>query len=41
MLVQYNEAVPDAADRIIAMAERQSAHREQLETAVVNANVAS
>lgn len=31
-LIKYNEAVPNAAERIIAMAEKQSAHRQQLET---------
>jgi uncharacterized membrane protein len=41
MLVQYNEAFPGAAERIVAMAERQSAHREALEAAVVSAGVTS
>lgn len=31
----YNQAVPDAADRIIAMAERQASHRQKLEELVV------
>ena len=35
VLVQYNEAVPDAADRIIKMAESQSSHRQNLETKVL------
>lgn len=34
-LVKYNEACPGAADRIIAMAERQSEHRQVLEKTVV------
>lgn len=41
MLVQYNDAVPNAAERIIAMAERQSAHREELEKQVIKANIRS
>ena len=41
MLVQYNDAVPGGAERILAMAERQSAHREEMETTVVNASVVS
>jgi uncharacterized membrane protein len=41
MLVQYNEAVPGAAERILAMAERQSSHREAIETTVVEAGVKS
>jgi len=40
-LFQYNEAIPNGAERIMAMAERQSAHRERLETRVVNGNVAN
>src|SRR5205807_623844 len=39
MLIKYNEAIPGAAERILAMAERQSAHRESMETAVVTANI--
>jgi uncharacterized membrane protein len=35
MLIKYNEAFPGAAERILAMAERQSSHREELETTVV------
>lgn len=31
MLAQYNQAAPNAADRIIAMAEQEQAHRQQLE----------
>lgn len=41
MLVKYNEAFPGAAERILAMAERQSAHREEMETTVVTASVKS
>jgi hypothetical protein len=31
-LVRYNHAHPDAADRIITMAEKQETHRQKLET---------
>ena len=41
MLVQYNEAVPGAAERILAMAERQSAHHVAMETIVVAASAQS
>jgi uncharacterized membrane protein len=41
MLIKYNEAVPDAAQRILVMAERQSVHREAMEAAVVTANLKS
>lgn len=40
-LVQYNAAVPGAADRILHQFEEQSAHRRALETKVVESNVAS
>lgn len=39
ILVQYNEAVPGAADRIITMAEKQAAHRMSLESQVVAADI--
>lgn len=35
ILIRYNEAVPDAAERIITMAEQQSKHRIQLEEYVI------
>jgi uncharacterized membrane protein len=41
MLVKYNEAVPGAADRILVMAERQSVHREAIESKVVDAGIKS
>ena len=41
MLVKYNEAVPGAADRILVMAERQSVHREAIESKVVDAGIQS
>lgn len=39
MLQQYNNIVPDAAERIIRMAEKQSDHRIALERKVINSNV--
>lgn len=41
MLARYNQCVPNGADRIIALAERQAAHRQHLESAVVTGNVRS
>jgi uncharacterized membrane protein len=41
LLAKYNEVIPNGAERIMAMAERQSAHRESLEAQVVAGNVAS
>jgi uncharacterized membrane protein len=41
LLAKYNEVIPNGAERIMAMAERQSAHREALEAQVVAGNVAS
>lgn len=38
-LARYNDIVPNGADRIISMAERQSSHRESLEAMVVKGNV--
>lgn len=35
LLAQYNDVAPNGADRIIAMAEKQSAHRMGLESHVV------
>src|SRR3989338_6135989 len=39
VLQQYNSIVPDAAERIIRMAEKQSDHRMDLEKRVVCSNV--
>jgi len=39
ILEKYNQVVPDAADRIIAMAESQSKHRQQLEIKVIESEV--
>lgn len=41
LLARYNEVVPDGAERILAMAERQSKHREILESQVVTGNLDS
>lgn len=38
LLKKYNDCVTDGADRIIKMAERQSAHRQELEKMVVQSN---
>lgn len=38
ILVRYNEAVPGGAERIVAMAESQSKHRQSLEKSVVDTN---
>ena len=39
ILQQYNSIVPDAAERIIRMAEKQSDHRIDLEGKVVSSNI--
>jgi len=39
ILARYNDAVPDGAERIIALAERQAEHRSALETRVVDADI--
>jgi uncharacterized membrane protein len=41
ILAMYNDVVPNGAERILAMAERQSAHRESMESQVVRENLAS
>ena len=41
MLRSCNEVVPGVAERILAMAERQSAHRRQIESVVIAANVST
>jgi len=38
MLARYNDAVPGGAERILAMAENQSKHRQELERIVIDAN---
>ena len=41
LLARYNEVVPNGAERIMAMAERQSSHREGLEKQVLAGNLDS
>lgn len=41
LLEKYNEVIPNGAERIMAMAEKQGAHRESLEAQVVAANIAN
>lgn len=38
VLTKYNDALPGAAERIVAMAERQSAHRQEIEKTVIGSN---
>ncbi len=40
ILQAYNKALPNGAERIVAMAERQSAHRQEIEKTVVKGNAA-
>lgn len=39
LLHKYDEVVPGAANRILEMAEREAAHRQQVELAVAQANI--
>jgi uncharacterized membrane protein len=41
VLARYNEAFPGCAERIVAMAEKQSAHRQNIESRVINGNIYS
>lgn len=41
ILIRYNDAVPDAAERILRMAERNQEHRQRLEAVVIPAKVRS
>jgi uncharacterized membrane protein len=38
ILAKYNDAIPNGAERILAMAENQSKHRQSLEKQVIEAN---
>src|ERR1035438_6518136 len=38
ILAQYNDVCPNGAERIIAMAEKQQEHRQELEHSVVHGN---
>lgn len=41
VLAGYNNVVPNAAERIVAMAESEQKHRHAVEAAAVNANIAA
>lgn len=41
MLARYEDLIPGSAERIIGMAERQSAHRQELEKQVVGGGVSA
>lgn len=41
LLARYDDVIPGGAERILAMAEHQSAHRESLEAQVVAGNISS
>jgi uncharacterized membrane protein len=41
LLARYNDVIPDGAERILAMAERQSKHREILESQVITGNISA
>lgn len=40
-LLGYEKACPGAADRVIAMAEKQAAHRQELESAMIRASISA
>jgi uncharacterized membrane protein len=39
MLAQYNDTVPNGAERIMAMAEKQQTHRHNLEAKTIQGNI--
>jgi len=39
LLIKYNDAVPNGAERLLTMAEGQATHRQTLELAVVQGNI--
>ena len=41
LLARYNDIVPNAAERILSMAEREAAHRQQVERDVTASNIDS
>jgi uncharacterized membrane protein len=41
VLAKYNEVLPGLAERIVALTEQQSAHRQALEAAVTKGNIAA
>src|ERR1700677_3358725 len=38
LLAQYNDVVPNGAERIVTMAEKQQEHRQEIEHCVVHGN---
>jgi uncharacterized membrane protein len=38
-LLKYNEAIPNGAERILAMAEKQALHRQSLEAKVIDGDI--
>lgn len=41
MLLKYDEVSPGLANRIVSLAESQSAHRQKMESQVIGSNVSS
>jgi len=41
LLAKYNEVIPNGAERIMQMAEKQQSHRHDLESTVIRGNVKS
>lgn len=41
MLLKYDEVSPGLANRIVSLAESQSAHRQKMESKVIDSNVSS
>lgn len=41
IIAEYDRIIPNGAERIMVMAERQSTHREDLEASVVKGNISS
>src|SRR5438046_6994388 len=41
LLRQYEEVFPGAAERIVTMAEKQSAHRQKLESDVISSDISN
>ncbi|MBW2608107.1 MAG: DUF2335 domain-containing protein [Deltaproteobacteria bacterium] len=39
ILAKYNSVLPDAAERIISMAENQATHRQRIESKVIESNI--
>ena len=41
MLLKYDEVFPGLANKIVSLAENQSAHRQRIESKVIDSNVSS